>query len=73
MQNSPNDLQMLADAPAHHIFVLLEPISSSSTGLPAILCAVQVQEATVSVFVCLHKYDCCVNCTSYVYTVVIEL
>eukprot|EP00088_Acartia_fossae_P056673 TRINITY_DN6600_c0_g1_i3.p1 TRINITY_DN6600_c0_g1~~TRINITY_DN6600_c0_g1_i3.p1 ORF type:complete len:1013 (-),score=323.42 TRINITY_DN6600_c0_g1_i3:32-3070(-) len=41
-KNSPNDLQMLSDAPAHHIFCLLGPISPSSTALPEVLCVVQV-------------------------------
>jgi len=41
-KNSPNDLQMLSDAPAHHIFCLLGPISESSTSLPEVLCVVQV-------------------------------
>jgi len=41
-KNSPNDLQLLSDAPAHQIFVLLGPISEGSGGLPDILCAMQV-------------------------------
>ena len=57
-KNSPNDLQMLSDAPAHRLFVLLGPqtpssssssSSSSSTskgggglGLPEVLCVIQV-------------------------------
>lgn len=45
-KNSPNDLQMLSDAPAHAIFVLLNSITvnseSKSQDLPDILCAVQV-------------------------------
>ncbi|XP_064399699.1 RNA cytidine acetyltransferase-like [Halichondria panicea] len=41
-KNSPNDLQMLSDAPAHHIFVLLGPISAETVALPEILCVVQV-------------------------------
>ena len=35
-KNSPNDLQMLSDAPAHHLFCLLGPISPSSTSLPEV-------------------------------------
>ena len=35
-KNSPNDLQMLSDAPAHHIFCLLGPISENSTSLPEV-------------------------------------
>lgn len=46
-KNSPNDLQMLSDAPAHRLFVLLGPQKSSSSGasgsqLPDVLCVVQV-------------------------------
>jgi N-acetyltransferase 10 len=47
-RNTPNDLLMLADAPAHHIFVLLGPLpdddggGATATALPAILCAVHV-------------------------------
>jgi N-acetyltransferase 10 len=40
-KNSPNDLQLLSDAPAHQVFVLLGPMNeASSTGLPDILCAI---------------------------------
>ncbi|KAJ3129195.1 N-acetyltransferase 10 [Nowakowskiella sp. JEL0407] len=43
-KNSPNDLQLMSDAPAHHLFVLLPPISQSgsSTVLPEPLCVVQL-------------------------------
>ena len=42
-KNTPNDLQLLSDAPAHGVFVLLGPMSDgSSDGLPDILCAIQV-------------------------------
>lgn len=41
-KNSPNDLQLLSDAPGHHLFVLLAPVSENSTTLPEILCAIQV-------------------------------
>jgi len=55
-KNSPNDLQMLSDAPAHRLFVLLGPqkvinqghtnssssSSSSSPSIPDVLCVVQV-------------------------------
>ena len=41
-KNSPNDLQLLSDAPAHGVFVLLGPITEGSAGLPDILCAIQV-------------------------------
>ncbi|EAL73023.1 hypothetical protein DDB_G0268868 [Dictyostelium discoideum AX4] len=42
-KNSPNDLLLMSDAPDHHLFVLLGPIDeNNTTGLPEILCAVQV-------------------------------
>jgi N-acetyltransferase 10 len=42
-KNSPNDLQMLSDAPAHRLFVLLGPQrSSSGAQLPDVLCVVQI-------------------------------
>lgn len=41
-KNSPNDLMLMSDAPAHHLFVLLGPINPESSDLPEILCAVQV-------------------------------
>lgn len=41
-KNTPNDLLLLSDAPAHQVFVLLGPISEGSSSLPDILCAVQV-------------------------------
>jgi N-acetyltransferase 10 len=43
-KNQPNDLQLLSDAPAHRLFVLLGPpgSSSSSSGLPDVLCVIQV-------------------------------
>lgn len=40
-KNSPNDLQMMSDAPAHHIFCLLGPITKKDT-LPEILVVIQV-------------------------------
>ncbi|TKY48332.1 N-acetyltransferase protein [Spatholobus suberectus] len=40
--NSPNDLQLMADAPSHHLFVLLGPVDESKNQLPDILCVVQV-------------------------------
>ena len=43
IQNTPNDLQLLSDAPAHRLFVLLGPIDAASAGaLPEILCVVQI-------------------------------
>ncbi|OQV16441.1 RNA cytidine acetyltransferase [Hypsibius exemplaris] len=41
-KNSPNDLQMLSDAPAHHIFCLLGPVDHTKTELPEIYCVIQV-------------------------------
>ena len=41
-KNSPNDLQLMSDAPAHHVFVLLAPVSADSNSLPNIICAIQV-------------------------------
>ncbi|XP_055623829.1 RNA cytidine acetyltransferase isoform X2 [Toxorhynchites rutilus septentrionalis] len=40
-KNSPNDLQMLSDAPAHHLFCLLGPIVKKDQ-LPEILVVIQV-------------------------------
>ncbi|CAG8607471.1 4930_t:CDS:10, partial [Acaulospora morrowiae] len=37
-KNSPNDLQLLSDAPAHHLFVLLPPIKEGDNSLPDPLC-----------------------------------
>ncbi|OWZ66539.1 hypothetical protein AYX15_02166 [Cryptococcus neoformans] len=41
-KNSPNDLQMLSDAPAHHLFVLLPPIDENDNTLPDPLVVLQV-------------------------------
>jgi N-acetyltransferase 10 len=42
-KNTPNDLQMLSDAPAHNVFVLLSPSAEKdSNSLPDVLCVVQV-------------------------------
>lgn len=41
-KNSPNDLQLLSDAPAHQLYVLLAPIAPGDTRLPEPLCVVQV-------------------------------
>ncbi|KAM3966044.1 RNA cytidine acetyltransferase l(1)G0020 [Aphomia sociella] len=41
-KNSPNDLQLLADAPAHCLFVLLAPTPPASTAMPELLCVVQM-------------------------------
>jgi N-acetyltransferase 10 len=41
-KNTPNDLQLLSDAPAHRIFCLLGPVDPAATTLPEILAVVQV-------------------------------
>lgn len=40
-KNSPNDLQMMSDAPAHHLFCLLPP-GSKKKDIPTVLCFIQV-------------------------------
>ncbi|KAH9948851.1 GNAT acetyltransferase 2-domain-containing protein [Amylocystis lapponica] len=41
-KNQPNDLQLLSDAPAHHLFVLLPPIKDDESRLPEPLVVLQV-------------------------------
>ncbi|XP_020638486.3 RNA cytidine acetyltransferase [Pogona vitticeps] len=41
-KNSPNDLQMLSDAPAHQLFCLLPPVPPTQNSLPEVLAVVQV-------------------------------
>ena len=45
-KNSPNDLQVLSDAPAHRIYIMLGPQKGGGSGgpggIPDILCVVQV-------------------------------
>lgn len=41
-KNSPNDLQLMSDAPAHQLFVLLGPVDANDTSLPEPLCVIQV-------------------------------
>ena len=41
-KNSPNDLQLMSDAPAHQLFVLVPPIDDESSRLPEPLCVIQV-------------------------------
>ncbi|VDN06005.1 unnamed protein product [Thelazia callipaeda] len=41
-KNSPNDLQMLSDAPAHHLFVLVGPINEEQAQLPEVLAVIQI-------------------------------
>lgn len=40
-KNTPNDLQMISDAPAHHLFCLLPP-GKKSGSIPEVLCFIQV-------------------------------
>jgi len=40
-KNTPNDLQMISDAPAHHLFCLLPP-GKKTGSLPEALCFIQV-------------------------------
>ncbi|KAL9133584.1 MAG: hypothetical protein Q9175_005233 [Cornicularia normoerica] len=41
-KNSPNDLQLMSDAPAHQLFVLVPPVDDDSARLPEPLCVIQV-------------------------------
>ncbi|KAK4952459.1 N-acetyltransferase 10 [Elasticomyces elasticus] len=41
-KNSPNDLQLMSDAPAHQLFVLVPPVQNDTVDLPEILCVLQV-------------------------------
>jgi N-acetyltransferase 10 len=41
-KNQPNDLQLLSDAPAHHLFVLLPPLRDDETHLPEPIVVLQV-------------------------------
>jgi len=41
-KNTPNDLQLMSDAPAHRLFVLLGPVTAKGRSLPDILCVLQV-------------------------------
>lgn len=41
-KNTPNDLLLMADAPAHHLFALLAPVDETQNVLPDILAVVQV-------------------------------
>jgi N-acetyltransferase 10 len=45
-KNTPNDLQLLSDAPAHNLFVLLPPVpagDAAGAALPEVLAVVQVR------------------------------
>ncbi|KPM40591.1 UPF0202 protein KRE33 [Neonectria ditissima] len=41
-KNSPDDLQLMSDAPAHELFVLVPPVAEDSSRLPEPLCVIQV-------------------------------
>jgi N-acetyltransferase 10 len=41
-KNSPDDLQLMSDAPAHQLFVLVPPVPGDSPRLPEPLCVIQV-------------------------------
>lgn len=41
-KNQPNDLQLMSDAPAHHLFVLLPPVKDDESTLPEPLVVLQV-------------------------------
>ena len=41
-KNSPDDLQLMSDAPAHELFVLVPPTSENTGRLPEPLCVIQV-------------------------------
>ncbi|CAG9859781.1 unnamed protein product [Phyllotreta striolata] len=41
-KNSPNDLQMMSDAPSHHLFCLLGPVDPKRRTLPEVLVIIQV-------------------------------
>lgn len=41
-KNSPNDLQLMSDAPAHQLFVLVPPVDPNSTKLPDPLVVIQI-------------------------------
>ncbi|KAL4907550.1 hypothetical protein BDW74DRAFT_149416 [Aspergillus multicolor] len=41
-KNTPNDLQLMSDAPAHQLYVLVPPIDEDAAKLPEPLCVIQV-------------------------------
>lgn len=41
-KNTPDDLQLMSDAPAHELFVLVPPTSENTGALPEPLCVIQV-------------------------------
>jgi len=49
-KNSPNDLQLMSDAPGHHLFVLLPPLKEGDNTLPDPLVVLQVRTFSSSSF-----------------------
>ena len=47
-RNSPDDLQVLSDAPAHRIFVLMPPMDKNASSIPTVLCVIQVTHVLAS-------------------------
>lgn len=45
-KNSPNDLQLMSDAPNHHLFVLLPPVKEDENTLPEPLAVLQVSSSS---------------------------
>lgn len=41
-KNTPNDLQLLADAPAHLVFAFMKTVEDEQDTLPDVYCAIQV-------------------------------
>lgn len=41
-KNTPNDLQLMSDAPAHHLYVLIPPVQPGAQHLPEPLVVIQV-------------------------------
>ncbi|KAJ9177703.1 hypothetical protein P3X46_012893 [Hevea brasiliensis] len=56
-KNSPNDLQLMADAPAHHLFVLLGPVDESENKLPDILCVIQLGYGSAAMELLTRYYE----------------
>ena len=54
-RNTPNDLQLMADAPAHQLFVLLAPVDPEQNVLPDVLAVLQVALEGQRTLVLLHS------------------
>ncbi|XP_021914457.1 LOW QUALITY PROTEIN: RNA cytidine acetyltransferase-like [Zootermopsis nevadensis] len=46
--NSPNDLQMMSDAPVYHLFCLLWPVDPNQKSLPEVLIVIHVSKNSVA-------------------------